>query len=42
MTTDVRGMVEHDVTSVRERQDPLRERYKAAPEDAAIRRRWIP
>ncbi|MDZ7780753.1 MAG: OsmC family protein [Gemmatimonadota bacterium] len=29
-------MAEKDSTSVRERQDPLRERYKAAPEEAAI------
>lgn len=29
-------MADQDSTSVRERQDPLRERYRAAPEKAAI------
>jgi uncharacterized OsmC-like protein len=29
-------MVKKDATGVRERQDPLRERYRAAPEKAAI------
>lgn len=29
-------MAEQEVASVRKRQDPLRERYKASPEDAAI------
>src|SRR5690606_21626049 len=29
-------MTEHGKTSVRERQDPLRERYRTAPDEAAI------
>lgn len=29
-------MTAHDTTRVRERQDPLRERYKVTPEEAAI------